>query len=88
MSGSFELVRWNARVHRLDLGLYSHAKEVFFVFVVLLLFFFGGGVGGWGGVGVGGERETGVTTHVNSKLEKIPLRNNSLQRRIEPTRLH
>ena len=26
MSGSFESVRWNARVHRLDLGLYSHPK--------------------------------------------------------------
>ena len=29
MSGSFESVRWNACVHRLDLGLYSHLKEVF-----------------------------------------------------------
>ena len=27
MSGSFESVRWNASVHRLDLGLYSHPKE-------------------------------------------------------------
>ena len=27
MSGSFESVRWNACVHRLDLGLYSHPKE-------------------------------------------------------------
>ena len=27
MAGSFESVRWNACVHRLDLGLYSHAKE-------------------------------------------------------------
>ena len=27
MSGSFESVRWNALVHRLDLGLYSHLKE-------------------------------------------------------------
>ena len=27
MSGSFESVRWNAYVHRLDLGLYSHPKE-------------------------------------------------------------
>ena len=27
MSGSFESVRWNACVHRLDLSLYSHAKE-------------------------------------------------------------
>ena len=26
MSGSFESVRWNACVHRLDLGLYSHPK--------------------------------------------------------------
>ena len=26
-SGSFESVRWNAYVHRLDLGLYSHPKE-------------------------------------------------------------
>ena len=25
--GSFEYVRWNACVHRLDLGLYSHPKE-------------------------------------------------------------
>ena len=29
MSGSFEPVRWNACVHRLDLGLYSHPKEFF-----------------------------------------------------------
>ena len=28
-SGSFESVRWNACVHRLDLGLYSHPKEFF-----------------------------------------------------------
>ena len=27
MSESFESVRWNACVHRLDLGLYSHPKE-------------------------------------------------------------
>ena len=27
MSGSFESVRWNTCVHRLDLGLYSHPKE-------------------------------------------------------------
>ena len=27
MSGSFESVRWNACVHRVDLGLYSHPKE-------------------------------------------------------------
>ena len=27
MSGSFESVRWNACVHRLGLGLYSHPKE-------------------------------------------------------------
>ena len=26
-SGSFESVRWNAYMHRLDLGLYSHPKE-------------------------------------------------------------
>ena len=26
MSGSFESVRWNACVHRLDLGLYSYLK--------------------------------------------------------------
>ena len=29
MSGSFESVQWNACVHRLDLGLYSHPKEFF-----------------------------------------------------------
>ena len=29
VSGSFESVQWNACVHRLDLGLYSHPKEVF-----------------------------------------------------------
>ena len=28
MSGSFESVPWNAYVHRLDLGLYSHSKEL------------------------------------------------------------
>ena len=27
MSGSFECIRWNACVHRLDLGLYSHPNE-------------------------------------------------------------
>ena len=27
MFGSFESVQWNACVHRLDLGLYSHLKE-------------------------------------------------------------
>ena len=27
MSGSFESLRWNARVHRLNLGSYSHPKE-------------------------------------------------------------
>ena len=27
MSGSFESVRWNACLHRLDLGLYFHPKE-------------------------------------------------------------
>ena len=27
MSGSFESMRWNACVHTLDLGLYSHPKE-------------------------------------------------------------
>ena len=27
MSGSFESMRWNACVHRLDLGLYPHPKE-------------------------------------------------------------
>ena len=27
MSGSFESVRWNACVHRLNFGLYSHPKE-------------------------------------------------------------
>ena len=27
MSGSFESVRWNACVHRLDLALYSHPRE-------------------------------------------------------------
>ena len=28
MSGSFESMRWNACVHRLDLGLFSHPKEI------------------------------------------------------------
>ena len=27
MSGSLKSMRWNACVHRLDLGLYSHLKE-------------------------------------------------------------
>ena len=39
ISGSFECVRWNACVHRLDLGLYSNPKEAF-------LSGGGGGVGG------------------------------------------
>ena len=29
MSERFESVRWNACVHRLDLGLYSHPKKSF-----------------------------------------------------------
>ena len=29
MSGSFQSVPWNACVHRLDLSLYFHPKEVF-----------------------------------------------------------
>ena len=45
MSGSFESVRWNACVHRLDLGLYSHPKELF-----LFVGFFGVFLGGGGGV--------------------------------------
>ena len=28
MSGSFESVRWNACVHRLHLGFYTHPKEI------------------------------------------------------------
>ena len=28
MSGSFESMRWNACVNRLDLGLYPHPKEL------------------------------------------------------------
>ena len=28
MSGSFESMQWNACVHRLDLSLYSHPKEL------------------------------------------------------------
>ena len=31
MSGSFETLRWNTCVHRLDLGLYSHSKKFFFL---------------------------------------------------------
>ena len=46
-------------MHRLDLGLYSHSKEVF-------VFFWGGG-----GVGEGGRGWGGVRTHVNSKRKKI-----------------
>ena len=34
MSGSFESVRWDACIHRLELGLYSYPKE-----------FWGNGVG-------------------------------------------
>ena len=40
LPGSFESMRWNAYLHRLDLGLYSHLKEVFGGV------FFGGGRGG------------------------------------------
>ena len=32
ISGSFESMRWNACVHRLDLGLYSHPRELLFFF--------------------------------------------------------
>ena len=49
-SGFFESVRWNACVHRLDLALYSHPKEGFFV-CLFVWFFFGGGGGGGGGTG-------------------------------------
>ena len=48
MSGSFESVRWNACVHRLDLGSYFHRKE------------FWRGVGGGGGGG-GMESEPMLT---------------------------
>ena len=66
MSGSFESMRWSACVHRLDLGLSSHPKEV----GVCLGFFWGEG---------GGD---GVRTHVNSKgkipsTEKILYRGGS-----------
>ena len=61
MSGSFESMQWNACVHRLDLGLYSHPKK------------FGG---------------NGVGTHANCKGKNPLYRNNSPQRRIEPTTLH
>ena len=40
MSGSFESVRWNACVHRLDLDSYSHPKEVFILFYFSLFIFF------------------------------------------------
>ena len=40
MSGSFESVRWNACVHRLDLGSYSHPEEeCVFLFVSLFVCF-------------------------------------------------
>ena len=32
MSGSFKTVRWSARVHSLDLGLYSHPKEILWMY--------------------------------------------------------
>ena len=56
MSGSFESVRWNARVHWSDLGLFSHPSE-----------FLGGRCGEGGGGGM-----DWVRTHVNSKGKKIP----------------
>ena len=71
-------------MHRLDLDLYSHPKELFFL---LLLFFFGveEGGGGWGGGGGGGG--DGVRTHVNSK-GKIPSTGKILLRRgLNPPRV-
>ena len=73
MSGSFESVRWNACVHRLDLGLYSRLR-VFFVclFVAVFFFFF---------------REM-ESESMFTPREKFPLPENSHQRSIEPTTLH
>ena len=82
MSGSFESVRWNVCVHRLDLSLYSHPKEVFllllfFCFVCFfVLFFFLGGGGG----------EDGVRTYINSKGKKSPLRKNLFRGGSNPRR--
>ena len=57
MSVSFESVRWNACVYKLDLGLYSHPIEFFFFF-----FFLGGGGGG------GVESEPMLTPREKSPL--------------------
>ena len=77
-SGSVETVRWNACVHRLDLGLYSHPKELFCFLCVFCCccwgFFLGGG--GW---------EDAVKTHVNS-MGNILSTWGSI--RIEPVTLH
>ena len=62
MLGSFESARWNARVHRLGVGLYSHSKDFFFFF----FFFFGGG---W----VGGVKETPSLPEAQRKIEPATL---------------
>ena len=65
-------IPYDACVHRLDLGLYSHPKEGFF--------FFGGG-GEEGGRGVGVESEPMLTPKVKSPLPEA-------QRTVETVKLH
>ena len=78
MSGSFEsVVRWNACVHRLDLGLYSHPL-VFLLLLFLFCFVF---LGGGGGEGV--ESDSMLTPREKSSLPEI-----FSHKRIEPTTLH
>ena len=63
MSGPFEPVRWNACVHRLDLGIYSLPKEVFGS---------GGGGGGRGGVRthVNSKRKIPSTENFSSEEDR------------------
>ena len=39
MSGSFESVRWNVFVRRLDLGLCSHLKVFLGIMIIIMILF-------------------------------------------------
>ena len=69
MSGSSEYVGWNACVHRLDFGLYSHPKVFFFFF----FFFLGGGEGGMGSEPMSTPREKSPLPEAQRRIEPTTL---------------